>query len=182
MHYSWLRLNQQSLFSIPKLWLIRTIFVFVLFCFFLMKTHNFQEHFYLKVFWGSSTTKYAKGIQLPWLYFTFTEAKHEHRELMPMCCGPVKIIYISVEWQSERLQLSTKRVPSLETLHKQGLAPCPSWGITMKIKKKMIFNYSPPHPQRYRMILHRNYLLLSQSNQSGSFSVFKYLHKPKQLQ
>lgn len=111
------------------------------FFFSVMKTNNFQEQFYLKLFSDKSITEYPKEVHLPWLYF-YLDKTWEQR-LMHVCHGLVKIIYINVEQQSERLYLS-KDIEHTESdilgdTSQTGLCLIPSWGFMMNQKKGEIW-------------------------------------------
>lgn len=144
-----------------------------------MKTNNFQEHFYLKLFLDRSITECPKEVHLPWLYF-YVDKTWEQR--INACvswssegnlykCGTVITKIVSLQgYRAHRERHPWRHFTDLS----------PSWGITMN-QKRWDLNCSLPHPLRYRMILQRNLILLSPWNQQDSGPIFKYFHKSEQL-
>lgn len=133
---------------LSKHWFVRTNFFF-----FQMKTNNFQE---LKTFLRS-ITQYPKRVCLTWLYFYL---KHDNRELMHVCYGPVKIIYVNVGQKLERLLSCQGYGEQHPWRHFTNRAsPCPLLRHHHEPKKEWDLNRSLPHTRKYRMILHQNSIL-----------------------
>lgn len=106
---------------------------------------------------------------------------------MHVCHGPVKIILYKYAMRVRKTLFlqgrRVHRVTSLETLHKQGFTSLSSsWGITMNQKKLMSLSCGLPHSLRQRTVAHRNFIFISPSSHPVYFPIFKYLHKPRQLQ
>lgn len=149
-----------------------------IFFFFLMINNNFQEHFYLKLFSDRSITEYPKGVHLPWLYFYLGKTWEQRinacvsrsSEDNLYKCGTAIRKPVSPQGYRAHREWHPWRCFTNRALSHPSLERSP-W-----IKIRVRFELPSPHPLRYIMIFHRNFVLLSPSSELDPGPIFKNFH------